>query len=104
MGALVLAEEVYNKWKNDDNLCLKDGGETLITKKERLDKIKQELINELMYDPDITDEEVEETIQNELYEYPQSYEEFFRDLYDLNSFIYTTKSGDRIKVISYTEY
>jgi len=102
MNVLALDRKIYDEWRSDDNLCLDTEKDILITKRERLELAK-EFINSEDYS-DITDEDIEEHISDNYYEYPQTCEEFFSNINDIDKMEYTSKSGDKIIFIIYSDY
>ena len=66
-------------------------------------ELAKEFINSEDYS-DITDEDIEEHISDNYYEYPQTCEEFFSNINDIDKMEYTSKSGDKIIFIIYSDY
>jgi len=82
MGILILEKEVYTKWVNE-NICYDLNEDKFVTLEERSQIVKNDFLLEGDFE-DFTEEEIEDEIEN----------------YVEDEIEYTTKSGDKIVVIS----
>ena len=105
----IMETDMYQEWINDNNLCYDENSLSLISKSERNQLIKNNIINyrkrfypELLLNK-ITDEEIEDELRSCYYDYPMTYSEFkdYRDDYEVDINEFTTKSNDKYTIICY---
>ena len=82
-------------------------GYGLNTEEQRLAIVKADYANNTYFD-ELEDNEDnddwDDVIADNFWEYPQTYKEFFNNIYDVDRMEYISKSGDRIIFITYTDY
>ena len=105
----IMETDMYQEWINDNNLCYDENSLSLISKSERNQLIKNNIINyrkrfhpELLLNK-ITDEEIEDELISSYYDFPMTYSEFKdrTDDYEVDINEFTTKSNDKYTIICY---
>ena len=105
----IMETDMYQEWINDNNLCYDENSLSLISKSERNQLVKNNIIYyrkrfhpELLLNK-ITDEEIEDELISSYYDYPMTYSEF-KDRtndYEVDTNTFTTKSNDKYTIICY---
>lgn len=105
----IMETDMYQEWIKDDNLCYDENSLSLISKSERNQLVKNNIIyDRKRFHPElllnkITDEEIENELINRYYDYPMTYSEFKDSIddYEVDINEFTTKSNDKYTIICY---
>ena len=105
----IMETDMYQEWIKDDNLCYDENSLSLISKSERNQLVKNNIIyDRKRFHPElllnkITDEEIENELINRYYDYPMTYSEYKDSIddYEVDINEFTTKSNDKYTIICY---
>ena len=105
----IMETDMYQEWIKDDNLCYDENSLSLISKSERNQLVKNNIIyDRKRFHPElllnkITDEEIENELISRYYDYPMTYSEFkdSTDDYEVDINKFTTKNNDKYTIICY---
>lgn len=103
MDCLILEKEVYDKWTSE-NICYDLDESKFVTLDDRFEIAKKDYLKEtILEDGEDLEENINDFIQDNLYEYPNTWEEF-RDRFWVDDEVkYRSKSGDDIVVILFED-
>ena len=91
----ICTDEELKAWQ-DDEIRYDSWKEEFISTQEIINSVKEE-------NPELTDSEIEEFMEDNISEFPKSYGNW-GDEYEIDHNTYTTKSGDKINILCYYGY